>query len=138
MLFTRIFQTQRQLEQKDYWVAEIIATIDNKGKAQHKMNKLEFDLNALFSGEQIETSKKWGGQVNFPHPVVQGSFLPDQYQFFFLDPGTKAKYSYIARIPKEASFIILHCWFNYMDERQYSHTAEKTIAVPKSNETTKS
>ncbi len=118
-------------EQKDYWVAEIIATLENKGKAQHKMNEFEFILNSLHSDDQIETSEKWRGQVDFPHLVAEGSFLPERYNYFFLDPGTKAKYSYIARVPKDSSFVILHCWFTYMDERKYTHTAEKTVAVPK-------
>jgi hypothetical protein len=119
-------------EQDNYWIVEVISTIDNKGKSQHKMNDFQFDINALMPDEEIETSEKWGGQVNFPHLVAEGSFLPEQLGHFFIDPGTKAKYSYISRIPKEASFVILHCRFNYMDERKYGHTAEKTVPVPKS------
>ncbi|VAW67288.1 hypothetical protein MNBD_GAMMA08-645 [hydrothermal vent metagenome] len=117
-------------EQKDYWLAELIATIDNKGKAQHKMEKFRFDVNGLLSADNIEISDEWGGQVNFPHLIAKGSFLPEKYTHFFIDPGTKAKYSYITRIPKDASYIILHCWFKYMDERSYGHTAEKTAKVP--------
>jgi len=116
--------------QNDWWLVEIIASIENKGKAQHKMNEFRFDLNALYPDDPIEVSKKWGGQVNFPRLIAEGSFLPEKFSFFFLDPGTKAKYSYIARIPKQARFVILHCWFKYDDDRGYSHTSEKTVAVP--------
>jgi len=118
--------------QDDWWIDEIIATVDNKGKAQHKINEFKFDLNALYTKDQIDVSTKWGGQVNFPRLVAEGSFLPEKFDFYFLDPGTKAKYSYIARIPKQASFVILHCWFKYADKRNYGHTAERTIAVPRS------
>ena len=69
------------------------------------------------------------------HPYREGSFLPEQYKFFFIDPGVKAKYSYIARIPVTARFAILHCWFNYGDKRKLSHTAERTVVVPKENAT---
>ena len=117
--------------QDDWWVAEIIATIDNKGKAQHKMSEFRFDLKALFGDDKVDVSPEWGGQVHFPRLVANGSFLPERLDFFFIDPGTKAKYSYIARIPKLATFVILHCWFRYTDERNYRHIAEKTIAVPK-------
>ena len=125
-------------EQGDYLIAEIIATIDNKGKAQHRMNDFRFDVNALFPHDKVETSDNWGGQVDFPTLVAEGSFLPDQFKFFFLDPGTRAKYSYIARIPKEASFVILHCRFSYMDKREYGHTAEKTVAVPSNGKANRS
>jgi len=116
--------------QDDWWIVELIATVDNKGKAQHKMIEFKFDLNALYPQDQIDVSPKWGGQVNFPKLVAEGSFLPERFNYFFIDPGTKAKYSYIARIPKQVSFVILHCWFKYEGRRDYRHTAEKTVAVP--------
>jgi hypothetical protein len=116
--------------QDDWWLVEIIASIDNKGKAQHKMSDFRFDLNALYCDDQVDVSRKWGGQVDFPRLVAEGSFLPKRLDFFFVDPGTKAKYSYVARIPKLATFVILHCWFRYADEGNYRHIAEKTFAVP--------
>jgi hypothetical protein len=117
--------------QGEWWIVEIIATIDNKGKAQHKMSEFRFDLNSLYPEDQIELSQKWGGQVNFPRVIAEGSFLPEKFSFFFLDPGTKAKYSFITRIPKQASFAILHCSFRYADKRNLEHTAEKTVTVPR-------
>ena len=93
-----------------------------------------FDLNALYSEDNIEVSIDWGGQVNFPNSVVEGSFLPQRLKFFFVDPGTKAKYSYVARVPKHATFLILHSSFKYFDKREYVHTAEKSVEVPKSKE----
>jgi hypothetical protein len=113
--------------QGDWWILELIATIENKGKVQHKMEEFRFDLNGLFEDDDVKTSEEWGGQVNFPRRLAEGSFLPLKYGFFFIDPGTKAKYSYIARVPKTATFAILHCWFKYADQRGYGHTAEKTL-----------
>lgn len=39
---------------------ELIALIENKGKAQHRMKDFGFDLNALFTNDKIETKEKWG------------------------------------------------------------------------------
>ena len=117
-------------KKSNYWIVEITATIENKGKAQHKMQLFEFDVNALYENDEVNVNVNWGGQVDFPNEVASGSFLPKNYNHFFVDPGTKAKYSYIARIPSEAKFLILHCWFSYMDDRKYRHTAEKTVKVP--------
>ncbi|HRL76326.1 MAG TPA: hypothetical protein PLC86_11390 [Candidatus Accumulibacter phosphatis] len=116
--------------QDGYWIAELIATVDNKGKAQHRMSEFRFDLNGIEQGTAVGTSPEWGNQVNFPVPIAQGSFLPERYNFFFIDPGVKAKYSYIARIPTSSSFVIFHCWFKYKDTRMVAHTAERTLAVP--------
>ena len=117
-------------KQDDYWIVELIATVENKGKAQHRMEEFLFDLNAIEKNGEVQTSEKWGNQVDFPVSVAQGSFLPKQYKFFFIDPGVKAKYSYLSRVPTSASFVVLHSWFKYGDNRKFSHTAERTVVVP--------
>lgn len=115
------------------WLVEVIASIENKGKTQHKMEEFSFDLNALEKDTEILTSEKWGNQVDFPLQITRGSFLPASRRFFFIDPGIKAKYSYLAKVPANASFVILHAWFNYGDNRNFSHSAERTVAVPRSD-----
>lgn len=116
--------------QNEFWIAELIATVENKGKAQHRMEEFAFDLNAIEQGSSIQTNQRWGNQVDFPKLIAEGSFLPAQHRFFFIDPGVKAKYSYLTRIPINASFVVFHSWFKYGDGRKFSHTAERTVAIP--------
>lgn len=116
--------------QGEYWIVELTATLENKGKARHRMKDLAFDLNGIERAHSVHTSDRWGGQVDFPVPIAKGSFLPARFRFFFVDPGMKAKYSYVTRIPTTVSFAILHCRFHYEDKRQSSHTAERTVSVP--------
>jgi hypothetical protein len=113
----------------NWWVVELIAFIDNKGKVQHKIKDFDFDLSALTGSDQVTTSEDFGGQVYFPHLIAKGSFLPKRFKYFFMEPGLKNKYSYIARIPVEAEVVILHSWFNYLDGK-HSHTAEVTMKLP--------
>ncbi|SRR6266404_2613870 len=112
-------------KQEGWWIVEVIADIQNKGKVQHRISNFNFDLAAIFQEDKMETSEEYGGQVFFPHQVAKGSWLPAKFNHFFIDPGTKAHYSYIARIPEAASFAILHGWFDYTDQKA-SHTAEKS------------
>jgi hypothetical protein len=84
---------------EDYWVIELIAWIENKGTAQHKMSEFDFDLYHLLPHDFLEEKEQFGGQVEFPRPTKKGSFLPRRSKFFFVDPGVKAKYSYITKVP---------------------------------------
>ncbi len=111
------------------WIVELIATIENKGKAQHRMNQCGFDLNAIFENEILERSDKWNGQLNFPNKISQGSFLPGHIGYFFVDPGTSAKYSHVTTIPMNASYAILHSNFGYTNRNGAIHTAERTIKM---------
>jgi hypothetical protein len=113
--------------QGEHYIVELLAFIENKGKAQHKMQQFKFDLNALYAGDVPSSDERWGGQPNFPHKVCSGSFMPKSFDFFFVDPGTRAKYSYLAIVPRVARFVILHCYFQYVGRNNYSHSAEKTI-----------
>jgi len=110
-------------------VVELLAYIENKGKAQHKMASLDFDLNALMPGDALVSDQRWGGQINFPAELCRGSFLPARYKYFFVDPGTKAKYSYVAGVPENAAFLLLHCYFRYSHRDKTGHAAERTIRI---------
>jgi|SRR5579872_14608 len=116
-------------EQELSLIVELIAYVDNKGKAQHRMEGFNFDLNALLPLDPVLADQRWGGQVDFPHEMCAGSFLPARNNYFFVDPGTKAKYSYIAHVPREARFLMPHCRFEYVGRDKTGHTAEKTIKV---------
>ena len=114
----------------DYWIVELRAILNNKGKVQHKIEKFGFDLNALFSDDRVSPSPSWGGQIDFPHEIACGSLLPESFLYFVIGPGVTAKYSFVTRVPKHATHVILHCWFDYCDRRGYSHTMESTARVP--------
>jgi hypothetical protein len=115
--------------QKNCWIVELVAYIENKGKVRHKIETFDFDLVALSRGDEIATNEIYGNQVDFTTKVAKGSFLPKSMNFFFIDPGVKAKYSYVALVPLNTSFLNLHAWFNYTDQ-EASHVAERTIKIP--------
>ncbi|MEA3043271.1 MAG: hypothetical protein QOH47_1109 [Sphingomonadales bacterium] len=115
--------------QAGHRIVEVRAVLTNRGKVEHKIEKFDFDLNALFKSDLIETAECWGGQVDFPHRVADGSFLPGHFSYFALGPGLTGRYSFIARVPEEATFLMLHCAFRYSDSRGLSHSMEKTIKL---------
>jgi hypothetical protein len=83
---------QHYWEQGDFWIVEFAGVLENKGKVRHKIAKFDFDVNALFFDDPVETRDEWGGQVHFPHKIIEGSFLPKHFKYFFIDPGVKARY----------------------------------------------
>jgi hypothetical protein len=133
----------------DWWILELIAFVENKGKVQHRIYKFKFDLASLNLNDKVNISEDFGGQVYFPNNITKGSFLPSKYKFFFIEPGVKGKYSYITRIPCNAEAVNFHTWFDYPVKRylscpliiklcellnykilKYSHTAEATKSIP--------
>src|SRR3954471_17056058 len=55
-------------QHKGEWIAEIRAVLVNKGKVEHRIANLEFDLAAVFSDDNLKCDpRRWGGQVQFDH-----------------------------------------------------------------------
>jgi hypothetical protein len=116
--------------QGDYWIVELVAIIENKGKVPQRIKTFEFDLNALFHDETATIGKNWEGQVNFGHKLAAASFIPESFRYFVVGPNVTSRYSHVTRVTKDASFLILHCRFDYWDARRFSHAMEKTSKVP--------
>jgi hypothetical protein len=113
----------------DYWIVEFAGIVENKGKVRHKIHDLKFDVNALFFDDVVETSTSWGGQVDFPHKIIEGSFLPRNTKYFFVDPGVKARYSFNGRVDKQAHMVVFHWWFEYGNQPGHKHVAEKSALM---------
>jgi hypothetical protein len=114
--------------QSGFWIVELIAHLENKGKVQHRFSDLTFHLEALFTSDPVCQNAQFGGQTYFPHEIEKRSWLPSGS--YFIEPGLKAKYSYIAQIPEDASFVMLHGRFTYENQPAW-HAAERTLSVPR-------
>ena len=77
--------------------------LENKGSAEHKMENFNFEIAAMMKSDDIVFAKEFGGQVLFSHHLMNGSFLPQGYKFFFVGPGIKAKYSFVTAVPADAT-----------------------------------
>ena len=118
-------------KQNGYWIIELISTIENKGKAEHRIKDFNFDVYGLKGNDKIVTDERWGNQVNFPQVVAEGSHMPERLKdtgYFFIEPDVKAKYSYIVRVEEDVKYIIYHSNFIYKGRRRH-HTAEKTVCL---------
>jgi hypothetical protein len=117
-------------QQDNFWIVELRVILNNKGKAQHKIHKFRFDLNAIGADDPIDASKKGGGRVNFGNEIAKGSFVPRGYAYCVIGPAVTATYTYVARVPEWATFLMLHCRFDY--NPGFSHWMEKAVQVPRS------
>ena len=117
-------------KQDGKWIVELIAFLENKGRVQHQFADLSFNLATLRHGDPVAQSAQYGGQTFFPNENPRCAWLP--VGSYFIEPGIKAKYSYVAQIPDDATFVMLHGRFTYKDQPAW-HSAERTVAVPVSN-----
>ena len=121
-------------EQDGQWIAELRAVLTNKGKVEHRVANFGFDLAGLKKGAAVTRSDRWGGQVDFPERLAQGSFLPDGFGFFIIGPGVTATYSHVTSIPADIVFVILHCRFEYADRPGFAHSMELTAKVERGSD----
>jgi hypothetical protein len=115
-------------QQDSFWIVELKAILNNKGTVQRRIHKFRFDLHAIYADDPIDASTR--GQVNFTNEIAKGSFVPRGYAYCVVGPTVTATYTYVTRVPEAATFLVLHCWFDY--NPGFSHLMKKAVQVPKS------
>jgi hypothetical protein len=116
--------------QQQRWLIEVRALINNEGLVRHTCRELSFDLRCLFEADAlIDGDATIGGQTLVPHVVAHASWLPDDWDETFIEPGLRTRYSYVTSLPDHASFVLLHGFLAYGDGRVV-HTAECLLKVP--------
>jgi hypothetical protein len=115
----------------DEWLVEVQAFVDNKGLVRHVFRKFDFSLRCLYETDPIkEGGKEINYQTEIPHVIKTGSWMSGAH---YIEPGLRTRYSYVATIPRTASFVLLHGRFEY-EGGEYEHTADKLIKVPEEQE----
>lgn len=116
--------------QGGYWLVELLALVENKGLVRHLIREFAFDLRALRIDDPVrEGSAEINGQTEIPHLVKRGAWIPKGWESTFIEPGLRTRYSYVAALPKTASFALLHGRFDYHGETVF-HTADRLVRVP--------
>jgi hypothetical protein len=110
----------------DSSIVELVANLENKGKVQHQVRDLSFELDGIKQLEALEVNSKFGGQAYFPHSIASGAWVPPAT--YFIEPGLTNRYSYVARVPNDVAYLMLHGRFTYLNQKA-SHSAEATVPL---------
>jgi len=118
----------------DYWIIEIIAMVNNKGGSHLKMHEFIFKLRSI-ENENLEIGeKKVNFQIVFPRKLKTGSWFPPSWENTMLEPNTEVRYSHVAHIPIETTFLLLHGRIGYLVgfifKAPMFHTADRVFRVP--------
>ena len=120
--------------QDDQWLIEALAFIENKGLVNQIIKDLSFTLRYVDSDDRIsDGDKEINFQANISRELKKGVWVPESWEATFIEPGLKTRYGYVASVPSEASFVLIHGRFSYQDEKEF-HTAKKLVKVPDKNE----
>ena len=94
--------------------------------------QFSFELRCLYPEDSLNAGgADIGGQINIPHVVATGSWLPGTWAATVIEPGLTTRYSYVASVPRRATTVLLHGAFLYEPgEDKVRHTAESFQAVP--------
>jgi hypothetical protein len=121
-------------EQDNQNLFEVLALLENKGVVPIKIKELKFKVRGLFQRDQIEKGDaSIRGQIRMPHVLIEGSWIPEGWDYTFIYPGVNAEYNYIAAIPLDVSFVRVEGSFSY-DRKGTTHRAAKLLKVPKNSD----
>lgn len=112
-------------------VAELVANVENKGVVPLKIRDFSFKVLGLKLDDALEIGgHEIRGQLTFPHLLVEGRFLPKDWNYSFVYPGVVTEYNFVCSVPAEIEFVRMQGDFQYEDEG-FAHHAAKVLKVPR-------
>lgn len=77
------------------YIAEFLFVARNKGNVQQKFNDIRIRVRGIDDGQGFQFWEGNEPRLNFPRRLVkQKSILPDDYSFFFVEPGIEQVFTY--------------------------------------------
>lgn len=119
-------------KQAGQWLVELLGLLENKGAVPHEIRDMRFELRCLLKGDSLqEGDDAIQKQVNFTRDIKEGSWTPGgQDSKMTILPGVALRYSHIARLPPDASFVLLHGKLQYNSEKMPDLRADRLLKVP--------
>lgn len=110
------------------YIAEFLFVARNKGNVQQKFNDIRIRVRGIDDGQGFQFWEGNEPRLNFPRRLVkQKSILPDDYSFFFVEPGIEQVFTYITKIPINTKYLLVHAEFEY--DKYTPHTTERVFEV---------
>ena len=117
-------------KEKDQHIIEIIAYLENKGVVPIKLTELEFSLRGLKHGEElVEGNENINKQLFLPHKVKEAPWLSDTWNYTFVYPSVRTRYTHVAMVSDVYSFLLVRGLFIYESDEDF-HTSAKLVQVP--------
>ena len=134
-------------------ILEFIASLENKGLTRHYIDLNTFilkiryitdtDLARLTNQTVLPFKDKLGNRtkidffaLNFPHSIKpefgdnkEIFWMPKEWDYIFIDGGTKQNVSLPISVPKEAKYILTKSEFKYKDKKSGLHSAQAIFNI---------
>ena len=114
----------------DHLIVEVIAIVQNKGLVRHLLRDFRFDLLYLPDGAPVcEGTEVINHQALFRPVFKRRYWISPDWVFSFIDAGVTQNYTYLARVPQDASVLVVFAKFKYPDSESDFHTAQRAFNV---------
>ncbi|MGB6037163.1 MAG: hypothetical protein WBG42_12900 [Cryomorphaceae bacterium] len=124
----------------DRCLLECEATLENKGLVRHSFKEFTFDLLHFSSTSEYKRGdERVNHQVVFEKEAVNRkvSWIPGDWNYSFVDPGIKQRYTYLADVPANSKYVLIHSQFKYKDQDSDFHSIQRAFSLEELRETKK-
>ena len=120
-------------EAEQVWMAEVVAQIENKGEVRQIIRDLKYEI-ALCATPPSEAAASTGSIASIlsTQKLEARSWLPDDCDYLFVEPGVKSDFYACVSLPKSASLVCLRGDFSSGEKgKDEFFFGERLFAVPK-------
>ena len=117
-------------------IVEFQITANNKGKVKFTFPELRLRIRAIEDPNTLGFLKNTH-RLKFPLKVFEENIIPENYMYYFVEPGTKQTFTYTTKIASSIDFIVAFAAFKYKQRVKWKfapfrivreqHTCERTF-----------
>ncbi len=131
--------------QAGYYILDLSAILQNKGLVRLVIDELELKLRGIEQETDIELydenlkESSINRIARFPIELVKTDMLQavnthqeeGRKDGYFVEPGVEQRFSYVARIPENISFIFVRAYFKYGNnqDKKSEHSAQTILEL---------
>lgn len=109
------------------YIAQFTLNARNRGLVRYQFSRIDLRVRGIARDSGIQY---WSGReprLEFPLSVLKTNVIPDNYNFFFVEPGIEQPITYVSKIPENIQYILVNAVFHY--DRFTPHSIEKAFEI---------
>lgn len=109
----------------EFYLINVLAKLENKGVVPLRIKDFVCEIRGIkVNDDLVHGGDEIRNQLNFSHPVIEGTFIPKSWDSSFVHPGVKTEYNYVTTVSTEYRYILVKGRFGYLKTKNKHHAGK--------------
>jgi hypothetical protein len=113
------------------YITQFILRARNKGLVRYQFSQIVLSVRGISTDGGVHFWDGMEPRIEFPLSILKADVIPDNYNFFFVEPGVEQPITYITKVSENIGYVLVKAEFQY--DRFTPHSIAKAFQVRRSD-----